>query len=133
MLKDVRENALLDRPPEEVQLPDSGFIDGRGARDDETDTLAPTEGVKEFLAVSLEFALVLEVDNELALLQDVRNIELLGVVRDEPFDNAEADGGRAGQKGEDRLNASRLVVELLEPADDVVLLALNAVLEGVTR
>ena len=131
--QNVLQDALLDRPPEEVQLAHSGLLDGRGASNDEADPIAAAEGVEQLLAVGLELTLVLEVDDELALLQGIGDIELLGVVGHEPLNHAETHGGRAGQKGQDRLDTARLVVELLEPADNIVLFALDAVLEGVAR
>jgi len=130
--QDVGQNTLLNRPTEEVELAHGGLLDRRGAGDDKTDPVATAERVEQFLAVGLEFTLVLEVDDELTVLQQIRDVEFLRIVRHEPLHDAETDRGGTVQEGEDRLNAPRLVVELLEPADDVVLFALNAVLEGVT-
>lgn len=133
ILQNVLKNSLLNRPPEEVQLAHGGLLDGRGTGHDETDALTTAERIEQLLAVGLELTLVLEVDDELAFVQHVGYIELLGVVCHEPLDNTKTDGCRTIQKGHDRFDASRLVVELLEPTDNVVLFALNAVLEGVAR
>ncbi len=131
--QNVGQDTLLNRPPEEVQLAHGGLLNGGGAGNDEADPIAAAEGVEQLLAVGLELALVLEVDDELALLQRIGHIELLGVVGHEPLNHAETHRGGTGQKGENRLDTTRLVVELLKPADNVVLFALDAVLEGVAR
>lgn len=129
VLENVVNDAFLDGPPEEVQLAHRGLLDGRLPADLERDALTATEGVEETLAVRLELALVLEVDDELAAVQSVPDVVLFGVVRDEPLDDAEADGRRARQKGHDGLDTPGLVVEILQPADDEILLALDATLE----
>ncbi len=127
----ILQDTLLDRPPEEVQLAHRRLFDRRGAGYDETDALPTTEGVKQLLAVRLEFALVLKMDDELAFVENIGNIELFGVVRDEPLDDTETDGSTAIQEGENSLNTPGLVIELLEPTNNIVLFALDAVLEGV--
>jgi hypothetical protein len=125
-------HALLNGPTEEVKLAHGRLLNGGLPADLETDALTTAEGVEQTLGVRLEFALVVEVDHEGAILQRVADVELLGVVRHEPVDQAETDGRFALQDGEDRLQSPRLVVEILEPADDEILLALNAALERLT-
>ena len=124
--------ALLDGPTEEVELAHGRLLNGGLPADLETDALATAEGVEEALRIGLELALVVEVDHEGAVLQRIADVELLGVVRHEPVDQTETDGGLALQNGRHRLQAPRLVVEILEPADDEILLALNAALQGLT-
>lgn len=130
VLQNVVNYSFLECPPEEIQLAHGGLIDRWLPADLERDAFAATEGIEETLAIRLEFALVLEMDYELLVVEEVAHIELLGVVRDEPLDDAETHGGRTRQKGCDLLNASRLIVEILEPADNKVLLALDATFGG---
>lgn len=113
VLENVGNDSFLECPPEEVQLTHSGFLDRRLSADLKRDAFTATEGIKETLAVGLEFTLVLEVHNELFVIEEVTDIELFGVVRDEPLDNAETHGSRTCQKRCNLLNASRLVVEIL--------------------
>ena len=130
VLENVVQDSLLDRPPEEIQLTDSGLLDRRLTADLEADALAAAEGVEEALGVRLELALVVEVYHELTALQKIVHVELLAVVRDEPVDDTERYGRLAGEYGKHGLKVSRLVVKVLEPADDEILLALNAALLG---
>lgn len=132
ILQNVVNDSFLECPPEEIQLAHCGLLDRGLPADLERDAFAATEGVKETLAIRLEFALVLEVDNELFVIEEVAHVELLGVVRNEPLDNAETHGGRACQKGCDLLNAPRLIVEILKPTYDEVLFALDATFGGRT-
>ncbi len=46
MIDDVTDDPLFDRPPEEIELADGGFFDGRMVADLETDALATTERVE---------------------------------------------------------------------------------------
>ncbi len=98
MVGDVADHLFLNGPPEEVELADGGLLNGRLTADLEVDAFATAEGIKETLAVGLEFALVMEMHHELArsgrvaLYQGVTDIELLGVVRDKPVNQTETDG-----------------------------------------
>ncbi len=132
VLHNIIYHALLNGPTEEVELAHGRLLNRGLPADLETDTLATTEGVEQALRVGLELAFVVEVHHEGALLQRVADVELLGVVRHEPVDQTETDGRLALQNGCDLLKAPRLVVEVLEPADDEILLALNAALQGLT-
>ena len=133
VLENVVNDTFLDGPPEEVQLAHRGLLDGRFPANLERNALAAAEWVEEALTVGFELALVLEVDDELAAVQRVPDVVLFGVVGDEPLDDAEADGCGARQKGHDGLDAPGLIVEILQPADDEILLALNAALERAPR
>ena len=127
VLQNVVNDSFLECPPEEIQLTHGGLFDRWLSADLKRDAFAAAERIKETLAVCLEFALVLEMYNKLLIVEEIADIEFLGVVRDEPFNNTETDRCRASQKRRDLLNASRLVVEILEPTDDKVLLTLNAI------
>ena len=129
VLQNIRQNALFNGPPEEVELPHGCLLNRRRTPNNKADALTTTERVEQALAVGLELALVLEIDDEGAVLQSVANIELLGIVGDEPFDDPQTHGGGARQKRENRLHTSGQIVEVLEPADNEVLLALNAALD----
>ena len=71
----------------------------------------------------------MEMYQELFFLLDITHVEFFGIVRDEPVDESETHGTRASQNREDLLQSPRLVIEILEPANDEILFALNAVLE----
>jgi hypothetical protein len=132
VLQNVVNNSFLECPPEEIQLADSGLLDRGLAADLERDAFATTEGVEEALAVRLELAFVLEVDDELLIIEKIADIELLGVVRDEPLDNTETHGGGTCQKGSNLLNAPRLIIEILEPANNKLLFSLNTAFRSST-
>jgi len=109
MVGDVADHLFLNGPPEEVELTDGGLLNRRLTADLEVDAFATTEGIKETLAVGLELALIMEVHHELAggrwiaFNKGITDIELLGVVRDEPVNKAETDRRGAGQHGHDLL------------------------------
>ncbi len=136
MIGDVADHLFLNGPPEEVELANGGLLNGRLTAYLEVDAFATAEGIKESLAIGLEFALVMEMHHELArggrvtLHQGITDIELLGVVRDKPVNKAQTDGRCTGQYGHDLFQSPRLIVEVLEPADNEVLFALDAILEG---
>lgn len=65
MVGDVADHLFLNGPSEEVELADGGLLNGRLTADLKVDAFATAEGVKEALAVGLEFALVMEVHHEL--------------------------------------------------------------------
>ena len=98
VLQYVGYNTLLQRPPEEVQLTHSGFLNLGLAVDLERNTLAATERIKQPLTVRFELTLVLEMDDELFVIQEVGHIELLGIVCDEPLHHAETN--RCGARQE---------------------------------
>ena len=113
-------------------MADGGLFDGRRAADLEADALTTAEGVKEPLGIGLEFALVVEMHHELRGILGVADVKLLGIVGDEPVDQAKADGRCPGQNGEDGFQPTRLVVEVLEPTDNEILFALDAILDRMT-
>ena len=113
ILKDVGHHALLDRPPEEVELTNSGLLDLGLSVDLERNALTTTERIKQPLAIRLEFALILEMDNELFVIEEVGHIELFGIVGDEPLDDTETNRRGARQKWQNLINAPRIIVELL--------------------
>jgi len=92
----------------------------------ETDALATTEGVEQTLAISLELALVVEMDHELAGFVRVVDVEFLGIIRHEPVDQSQTHGRFTRQNRHNLLETTRLIVEILEPPDNEILLALNA-------
>ena len=84
VLQNISDDTLLDGPTEEIQLAHRGLLNRRLAADLEADALTATEGIEEPLRIGLEFALVMEVHHELAILMDIGHVELLGIVRYEP-------------------------------------------------
>ena len=131
--QDVSDHTLLEGPAEEVELAHRRLFDRRLAADLETDALAAAEGIEEALRIRLEFAFVVEMHHELTrtgLIRDrITDIKLLRVVRDEPVDEAETYRAGTGQNRKDLFQAPRLVIEVLEPTDNVILLALDAILQ----
>ena len=99
VLQNVGHNTLLDGPPEEVELTNSGLLDLGLTVDLERNALTATKWIKQPLAIRLELTLVLEVDNELFVIEEVGHIELFGIVGDEPLDHAETNRCSARQKG----------------------------------
>ena len=132
MIQDILDDTLLQSPAEEVQLADGGLFDGRRAADLEADTLTTAERIEEPLGICLEFALIMEMDHELRGILGIADVELFGIVGDEPVDQTKADGGCPGQDREDGLQPTRLVVEVLEPTDNEILFALDAILDRMT-
>ena len=110
-------------------MANGGLFDGRRATDLEADAFTTAERIKETLGIRLEFALIMEMDHELRGILGIADVELLGIVGDEPVDQTKADGGCPGQDRQNGLQPTRLVVEVLEPTDDEILFALNAVLD----
>jgi len=134
--QNVADHTLLNGPAEEVELAHRRLLDRRLATDLEADALATAKRIKEALRIRLELTLVMEVDHELTrrrvFCQGIADVELLGIVRDEPVDEAEAHRARPCQNGKHLFQSPRLVVEVLEPADDEILFALDAVLHRLT-
>ena len=92
MCENIAYHTILDGPTEEVELPDGGLLNRRLTGNLETDTLTAAERIKHPLTVSLELAFVVEVYEELSVIQEVADIELLGIICDEPVDEAETNG-----------------------------------------
>ena len=134
--QNIADDALLNGPAEEVELAHRRLLDRRLAANLEADALATTKRIEEALRIRLELTLVMEVDHELTrrrvFCQGIADIELLGIVRDEPVDEAEAHRARSCQNGKHLFQPPRLVIEVLEPADDEILFALDAVLHRLT-
>lgn len=131
--QNIADHAHLNGPSEEIQLSYGGLVDRRLSTDLEADALTAAEWIKEPLGIGLEFALVMEVDHKLAgsagglFDKRVTNIELLGIIGHEPVDESETYGTCAGQNRHYLFEAPRLIVEVLEPTNDEILFALNAV------
>ena len=89
MIQDILDDALFKCPAEEIELPHGGLFYGRRTTNLEADSLTTTERVEETLRIGLEFALVMEVDHELGGFQWVADVEFLGIIRNEPIDQAE--------------------------------------------
>jgi len=136
MRQNVADHTLLNGPSEEVELAHRRLLNRRLAADLEADALATTKRVKEALRIRLEFALVMEVDHKLTgrrvFCQGIADVELLGIIRDEPVDEAKTHRARPCQNGQHLFQSPRLVVEVLERAGDEILFALDAVLECLT-
>ncbi len=136
--QNVGNNTLFQGPTEKVELADGGLFDGWLTADLEANALTATEGVKEALGIRLEFAFVVKVYQVLAgchirgFNEGICHVELFGIVRNEPVNEAKTYGGSTGQNGENLLQPPRLIVEVLEPTNDEILFALNAVLECLT-
>ena len=138
ILQDILDHALLNRPAEEIELAHRGLFDGRVAANLEADALSATKRVKEALRIGLELALVMEVHHELTgqtcvIRKRVADVELLGIVRDEPVNEAETHGTAASQNGQHLFESPRLVIKILEPTDDEILFALDAALLGLSE
>jgi len=92
VLQNIIDHTLLDGPAEEIQLAYCGLLYRCLATDLEADALSAAERVEEPLRIGLEFTLVVEMYHELAIFMCVGHVELLGIVRHEPIDQAEAYG-----------------------------------------
>ncbi len=138
VLQNVAHHALLNGPAEEIELAHGGLFNGRVTANLETDALPPTKRVKEALRIGLELALVVEVHHELTgqtgfIRERIADVELLRIVRDEPVNEAETHGALTGQNGEHLFEPPRLVIKVLEPADNEILFALDAALLGLSE
>ena len=129
MLQHVLENLLFDKPAKEVELSHRRHK-GLDAACLKHNTLAATEGVEETLAVGIEFPLVMKVNEKVPAARGKGCIHLLGVIRNEIVDESKTDGRDALDDGNELFQSSGHRVEFLKPRDDVVLLALNAILDG---
>lgn len=94
----VGDDTLLQRPPEEVELTNSGLLNLGLTMDLERNAFATAKRIKQTLAIGLELTLVLEMDNELLAIQQIGHIELFGIVGDEPFHHAETNRRGTCQK-----------------------------------
>ena len=133
MFQNILDDPFLDGPTEEIQLAHRGFFNRRLAANLETDSFATAEWIKQTLGIRLEFALVMEMYHELAFFVKITDIEFLGIIRHEPVNEAETDGRLTGENREDFLKSPRLIIEILEPAHNEILFALDAVLECLAR
>ena len=133
VLQNILDDPLLDGPTEEIQLAHRGLLNRCLATNLEADSFAAAKGIKESLRIGLEFALVMEMHHELALLMQIRYAEFLGVVCHEPVDESQTDGARTSQNRQYLFKSPRLIVEVLEPANNEILLALDTILECLTR
>ena len=120
----IVEHALLQRPPEEVQFPDGG-LEHLVPLDLKHDSLTPAEGIKQFLTVCLQLRLVVRIDEKLLVVQDIRDIVLLGVVRHKPVNEAQGGIGRALEQLDDVFLVVTGRIELLEAIHNELLLTVN--------
>ena len=107
VLENVVNDAFLDRPTKEVELADSGLLNGGRAVHLKTDALAAAKRIEQTLAIRLELALVMKVDHKRAgsgltfivccchRCKGIAHIELLGVIRYEPVNESQTDGRRS--------------------------------------
>lgn len=122
--RDVLQNVLLDRPAKEVELTDSRHKLLMAACLKQ-DALPSAKRVKKTFGIRIQFALIVEIDKELALPHKIRRIVLLGVVCDEVIHKSKTYGGLALQNRHESIEMSRMHVELLQPSNDQILFALN--------
>jgi len=132
VLQDITQHTLFDRPSEEIQLAHRCLLNRGRTADLKTDALTTTKRIKQTLAIRFELAFVMEMHHELTLFMDVIHIELLGIVRYEPVDETETDRRRTRQNRQNLLQGPRLIVEILQPTNDEILFALNAVFQSLT-
>ena len=92
IFRNIVNHTLLDGPTEKIQLAHRGFLNWRVTAHLKTDPFATAKGIKEPLRIRLELALVMEVNHELAILQRIKDVELLGVIRHEPIDKPQTHG-----------------------------------------
>ena len=97
MFQDIGNDSLLNGPTEEIQLAHCCLLNRRLAADLETDSFATAKRIKEALGIRLEFAFVMEVDEELPIFMQIGHVEFLGVVGHEPVYKSETDWTRTGQ------------------------------------
>jgi hypothetical protein len=91
----------------------------------EVDPLTTAEGIKEFLTVRLQLTLVVRVDEELLSLKDIGCVMCLGLIRNEPINEAEGESGCSEENGENLGNIRTLGVETLETLYNELLLAVD--------
>jgi len=121
---EIIKHSLFQSPAEEVQLSNS-CEKGRLSRNLEVDSLAPAEGIKELLAVRLQLALVICVDEELLSFKDIGCVVCLGIVGDEPVNEAEGEGGRTEENRENLGDIRTLCIKTLETLYNEFLLAVD--------
>ena len=95
MSLDIVQDTIFNRPLEKVELPDSSF-DGTPRIVGDGDSIPAAKGVQTALTIGLQLQLVVVIDLEarsVGLLED--GIVFLGVVSDEPVDDAEGNLGFA--------------------------------------
>lgn len=81
---------LLNEPTEEVQLTHRRH-ERRLTTRLKLNTFPSAEWVKEALGIRIQFTLVVEVHQEVAILAGERGVHLLGVIRDKVVDQAQTD------------------------------------------
>jgi len=136
VLQHIVHNPVLNRPLEEIKLPNRG-LNGRHPSRLKQDSLAPTERVKTSLTPGLQLALVVEENDEQLfparlVAQNVVHVVLFGIVCNEPVNQAQTDPRTARKNGYKGLHLSRAIVKLLERTDNELLIALYTVAESFT-
>ena len=123
----IVEHTLLNRPAEEIQLPHRRLEHGLSC-DLEHDPLAPAEGIEQLLAVCLQLGLVVSIDEELLVVQDIRDVMLLCIVCDEPIYETQRNLGSSIEEFHNLLAVVTGRIEPLEAAHDQLLLTLDLTL-----
>jgi len=120
----IIQDSLLQSPAEEVQF-SNGREERRLTGHLEVNTLTTAEGIKEFLTVRLQLTLVVRVDEELLPFKDICCVMCLGIIGDEPVNEAEGESGRAEENGENLGDIRTLSVEALKTLYNELLLAVD--------
>ena len=92
MFQNIIDNPLFEGPAEEIELTHSRLFDRGLTANLKTDALTAAEGIKQPFRIGLELSFIMKVHHELTVLQQVTDVEFLGIVRDEPVNQTEADG-----------------------------------------
>jgi len=89
MIQDILDNTLLKSPAEEIELTYGSLLNRLRSVNLETDALSTAERIKESLRIGLELTLVVEMDHKLRGVQWITDVELFGIIRDEPVNEPE--------------------------------------------
>jgi len=89
MCRNIVYDTLLDCPPEKIQLTHSRLLNRGMPADLEANALTTTKGIEEALRICLQLPLVMEMYHKLTILVTIADIELLGVIRDEPVNETQ--------------------------------------------
>jgi len=126
---DIGQNVLLDGPAKEIQLGHRGEK-GRMIRNLEIDSLTAAKGIKEFLAVGFQLALVVPVDQELLAVQNIIRGVSLGVIGNKPINYSKTDFRGALEHGDNLGDVIHCCIETLKRIYDEFLLTVNLASAG---
>ena len=121
---DIGQNVLLDGPAKEVQL-GNRCEKRRMIRNLEIDSLTTAKGIKEFLAVGLELALVIPVNQELLAVQNIVRGVSLGVIGNKPINYSKTDFRSALKHGNNLGDVIHRCIETLKRIHDEFLLTVD--------